>query len=163
MSSNFKDTRRGFFKATAAVGVGYWVAGRASAEDAAPAAAPAEESETARRGRGSRYHAATRVSDGRLLPRTPGRRNDRSAQGQGDRVSYRRDRGRAGRVRPDRHRDRPEAGDSPEGLGKDRHSGVEHRDLGDPLAHGARLHEGAVPEAGRHASGSRRERNISRS
>ncbi len=43
MSSNFKDTRRGFFKTTAAVGVGYWVAGRASAEDAAPAAAPAEE------------------------------------------------------------------------------------------------------------------------
>jgi neutral ceramidase len=43
MSSNFKDTRRGFFKTTAAVGVGYWVAGRASAEDAAPAAALAEE------------------------------------------------------------------------------------------------------------------------
>ena len=30
MSSSFKDTRRGFFKTTAAFGVGYWVAGRAS-------------------------------------------------------------------------------------------------------------------------------------
>ena len=30
MSSSFKNTRRGFFKTTAALGVGYWVAGRAS-------------------------------------------------------------------------------------------------------------------------------------
>ncbi len=43
MSSYFQDTRRGFFKTTAAVGVGYWVAGRASAAAAAPAAAPADE------------------------------------------------------------------------------------------------------------------------
>ncbi len=41
MSSSFKDTRRGFFKTTAALGVGYWVAGRANADDAPTAATPA--------------------------------------------------------------------------------------------------------------------------
>ena len=42
MSSTFKNTRRGFFKTTAAVGVGYWVAGRASADDSPPAATSPE-------------------------------------------------------------------------------------------------------------------------
>ena len=42
MSSSFKNTRRGFIKTTAALGVGYWVAGRATAEEGAPAAKPAE-------------------------------------------------------------------------------------------------------------------------
>jgi predicted dehydrogenase len=42
MSSSFKNTRRGFFQTTAALGVGYWVAGRASAEEGAPDAKPGE-------------------------------------------------------------------------------------------------------------------------
>jgi len=42
MSSSFKNTRRGFFQTTAALGVGYWVAGRASAEEGAPAEKPAD-------------------------------------------------------------------------------------------------------------------------
>ena len=42
MSSSFKNTRRGFIQTTAALGVGYWVAGRASAEEGAPDAKPAE-------------------------------------------------------------------------------------------------------------------------
>ncbi|HEY1784043.1 MAG TPA: Gfo/Idh/MocA family oxidoreductase, partial [Pirellulales bacterium] len=42
MSSSFKNTRRGFIQTTAALGVGYWVAGRATAEEGAPDAKPAE-------------------------------------------------------------------------------------------------------------------------
>ncbi|HEX4143039.1 MAG TPA: Gfo/Idh/MocA family oxidoreductase [Pirellulales bacterium] len=42
MSPIFKATRRGFIKTTAALGVGYWVAGRAGAEEGAPEAKPAE-------------------------------------------------------------------------------------------------------------------------
>ena len=42
MSSNFKNTRRGFIQTTAALGVGYWVAGRANGDDAAPTERAAE-------------------------------------------------------------------------------------------------------------------------
>jgi predicted dehydrogenase len=47
MDSHFPNSRRSFFKSTAALGVGYWVAGRATAEEGAPPA-PAEKSPSER-------------------------------------------------------------------------------------------------------------------
>jgi predicted dehydrogenase len=42
MKSSSRNTRRGFMKTTAALGVGYWVAGRANADDA-PSSSPSEK------------------------------------------------------------------------------------------------------------------------
>ncbi len=85
--------------------------------------------------------------DGGLLSRAIGRRHDRSAQGQGDRVS-RCTRGiRARRVRFDRDRNGPVPCDSQTSVREDRHPGLAHRGLGNALAHRTRLHEGTVLEA----------------